>query len=95
MFTLKFLTLNTMFDPEREHEAVVSAVRYDVTKYEEGVYSIAVYQKTTSDEEGTEYRVSNYKQDFANCYIENIAGKTIAHYTSVAGEPETEAPQTQ
>lgn len=95
MFTLKFYTLNMMFDPAREHEAVVSALRYDVTKYEEGVYSIVVYQKTTSDEEGTEYRVSNYKQDFANCFIENIAGKTIAHYTSIAGEPEPEKPLSQ
>lgn len=89
MFTLKFYTLNMDFEPAREHETVVGALRYDVTKYEDGIYSIAIYQKTTSDEEGTEYRVSNYKQDYANCYIENMAGKTIGHYTAVFTDPLT------
>lgn len=92
MFTLKFYSLNMTVDPARENITVVSAIMYDVTKYEEGNYSIAVYQKTNTSEVATEFRVSNYEKDYANCYIENMAGKTIDHYTAIAGEPTTESP---
>ncbi len=92
MFTLKFYSLDHAGDPAREVMTAVSAPRYDVLKYSEGNYSIAVYSKTTpGDEEGTEFRVSSEKRDYANCYIENMSGKTIDHYESVYEEPLTTA----
>lgn len=84
MFTLKFYSQDKSIEPAREIMTAIGAVRYDVLKYSEGNYSITVYSKTTSDEEGTEFRVGNYKKDYANCYIENMSGKTIDHYTAIA-----------
>lgn len=93
MFTLKFLSLDTSTEPARPITTVVGAVRYDVLEYTDGNYSIATYDKSTSQDEGTEFRVSNNKMDYATCYIENSAGKTIACYRSVAGDPESVPPE--
>jgi len=87
MFTLKFYTLDMSANPSIEVRAVVCGLRYDVTRYDEGNYSIAVYQKTTSDEAGTEYRISNHERDYSNCYIENPSGKTIDHFTTISPDP--------
>lgn len=82
MFTLKFLSADNSNNLTNISDATVCGERYDVRETEEGCV-VTIYKKSTSDDGGVEFIVGNNpEREYAACFIENIAGKTIDHFRS-------------
>ncbi len=84
MLTLKFFRSRSSGSQEATEtfttSDVVSCVSYDVYERPNGHISIVTYPGMTKLG-GCERHVSDDERDFDSCYVENIAGKTIAKYS--------------
>lgn len=88
MLTLKFFKVRVSGETNSESELktfcssdVVSCHHYEVYERDSGHTSIVIYPNMTKVG-GVERHVSDDPSHFDKCYVENIAGKTIAKYES-------------
>lgn len=80
MFTVKFIKT----DSEGQVTRYVASRDFDIYERGPGNFDVNTYPEKLS-EPGTCWHVSDHPNGWDHCYVENQAGKTIAHCTAVYG----------
>lgn len=74
MFTVKFYK---HYENGESSQASFSCQSYDIYRRKNGSHEISIYSDPLRAHEGISINVSQEPEHYQQCYVENMAGKTI------------------